>query len=94
MSLTYLFRGPMSSGQPLFSFLFFLLKGFFDVDADTGEVRVASRLNRDAAAVVMLTTVVTDVSAIPAQTGFGESLSFALATMDYLFTHIVAMGPS
>ncbi|CAN7991662.1 unnamed protein product, partial [Ixodes pacificus] len=46
-------------------------KGFFDVDADTGEVRVASRLNRDAAAVVMLTTVVTDVSAIPAQTGFG-----------------------
>lgn len=46
-------------------------KGFFDVDSDTGEVRVASRLNRDAAAVVMLTTVVTDVSAIPAQTGFG-----------------------
>lgn len=46
-------------------------KAFFEVDPDSGEVRVASRLNREAAAVVMLTTVVTDVSAVPHQTGLG-----------------------
>lgn len=46
-------------------------KAFFEVDPDSGEIRVASRLNREAAAVVMLTTVVTDVSAVPHQTGLG-----------------------
>ncbi|KAL1434560.1 hypothetical protein MTO96_011649 [Rhipicephalus appendiculatus] len=46
-------------------------KAFFDVDENTGEVKVASQLNREAAAVVMLTTVVTDVSAVPRQTGLG-----------------------
>lgn len=46
-------------------------KAFFDVDEDTGEVKVASQINREAAAVVMLTTVVTDVSAVPRQTGLG-----------------------
>ncbi|XP_064457989.1 cadherin-87A-like isoform X2 [Ornithodoros turicata] len=46
-------------------------KGFFGINSDTGEISVSSPINRDIAAVVTLSTVVTDVSAVPYQTGIG-----------------------
>ncbi len=53
----------------VFSFVF---QSFFDVSPETGEVRVANRLDREMAAVVTLTVVVTDISATPLQTGTGN----------------------
>lgn len=46
-------------------------KGFFGINSDTGEISVSSHIDREVAAVVTLTTVVTDISALPPQTGFG-----------------------
>nr|XP_042894521.1 cadherin-87A [Parasteatoda tepidariorum] len=46
-------------------------KAFFDVAPETGEVRVSSRLDREMAAIVTMTVVVTDISATPPQTGTG-----------------------
>lgn len=46
-------------------------KNFFNLVAATGEVRVASEITRDTAAVVRLTITVTDTSANPRQTGTG-----------------------
>ncbi|GFS53692.1 cadherin-87A [Trichonephila inaurata madagascariensis] len=46
-------------------------KDFFDVIPESGEVKVASRLDREMAAIVTLTVVVTDISATPPQTGTG-----------------------
>ncbi|GIZ01522.1 cadherin-87A [Caerostris extrusa] len=46
-------------------------KAFFDVIPESGEVKVASRLDREMAAIVTLTVIVTDISASPPQTGTG-----------------------
>ncbi|CAL1292837.1 unnamed protein product [Larinioides sclopetarius] len=46
-------------------------KAFFNVIPETGEVKVASRLDREMAAIVTMTVVVTDISATPPQTGTG-----------------------
>lgn len=45
---------------------------FFNVDVDTGELFVASKLDRNIAAVVNLNMSVKDVSVVPNQLGFGN----------------------
>lgn len=58
-------------------------KSFFEVIAHSGEVRVSSRLDREMAAVVSLTVVVTDMSAIPPQTGTGTLVVTIIDLNDY-----------
>ncbi|KAG8178249.1 hypothetical protein JTE90_000350 [Oedothorax gibbosus] len=58
-------------------------KAFFDVSPESGEVRVASRLDREMAAVVTLTVVVTDISATPPQTGTGTLVVTIIDLNDY-----------
>ena len=47
-------------------------KGFFGVNASTGQVFVTQALDRNVAAIVTLTVVITDHSAEPAQHGYGS----------------------
>ncbi|KAF8763163.1 Cadherin-87A like protein [Argiope bruennichi] len=49
-------------------------KAFFDVIPETGEVKVVSRLDREMAAIVTMTVIVTDISATPPQTGHTEGI--------------------
>ncbi|XP_054711474.1 cadherin-87A-like [Uloborus diversus] len=58
-------------------------KSFFDVIPETGEMRVATRLDREMAAIVSLTVVVTDVSASPPQTGTGTLVVTIIDLNDY-----------
>lgn len=53
-------------------------KDFFSVDKNTGKVTVATKLQRDVAAVVTITVLVTDITAPTVQQGQGEFFLFVL----------------
>ncbi len=69
-----------SDGKPVENPIF---KSFFDINQATGDIFVADKLDRNVASIVALTVVVTDLSAVPHQHGYGNAVITLVDINDY-----------